>query len=123
MPHIILEHSANLIGIDYQGLFSDIYQCMLKIPNIGTCKMRAIAHENYYIGTKNEETAFASVRVLMAPKKERTDQFRELIAKDLIPIISLHLDPVKIKLNIKCYPTLEMGILSKQYYWIEDQSY
>lgn len=121
MPHIILEHSANLAGIDYKNLFSAIYQFMAKIPNIGTCKMRAICHQYYYIGTENEENAFASVRVLMAPKTERTDQFREIIAEGLIPIISQYLDPVKKKLNIKCYPTLEMGILSKQYYWIEDK--
>lgn len=122
MPQIILEHSANLIGIDYKSLFSAIYQCMEKVPNIGTCKMRAISQDNYHIGTDNEENAFAFLRVLMAPKAERTDEFREKIAQSLIPIISRYLDPVKKKLNIKCYPTLEVGILSKQYYWIEDKS-
>ena len=34
MPQIILENSANLIGIDYKSLFSAIYQCMEKVPKI-----------------------------------------------------------------------------------------
>jgi 5-carboxymethyl-2-hydroxymuconate isomerase len=118
MPQIIFEHSANLIGIDYTGFYSAIYQCLVKIPNIGTCKMRAISQDNYYIGAENGENAFAFLRILMAPKPERTDQFKEDVAKNLIPILCQYLDPVKKNLNIKCDPTIEVGFLSKQYYWI-----
>lgn len=120
MPQIILEHSANLKNIDYKNLFSAIYQSLSKIPNIGTCKLRAMAQENYYIGTTNGENAFVFLRILMMPKAERTKEFKEKIAKDLIPILKEYINPVKEKLNIKCFPTVEVGFLSEQYYWIED---
>ncbi|HVV68495.1 MAG TPA: hypothetical protein VHE99_05620 [Gammaproteobacteria bacterium] len=120
MPQIIFEHSANLINIDYQNLFADIYQVMARLPNIGTCKIRAVAQENYYIGTENGENAFAFLRVLMKPRKERTNQFKENIAKDLIPIVKRYLDPIKKQQGIKCFPTVEVGELSEQYYWVED---
>lgn len=122
MPHVILEHSANLVGIDYQSLFSTLYQSMKKIPHSGTFKMRAISQENYYIGTQNEENAFVSLRVLMMPKEERTDQFKEHIAKDLIPLVKQYIEPVKEKWGLKCYPTVEIGELSKHYFWITDES-
>jgi 5-carboxymethyl-2-hydroxymuconate isomerase len=121
MPQITFEHSANLTGIDYENLFIDIYQVVAKFPNMGTCKIRAVAQENYYIGTENGENAFAFLRVLMKPNKERTDQFRDNMAKDLMPIIKRYLDPVKKQGGIKCFPTVEVGTLSEQYYWIEDR--
>ena len=120
MPHIIFEHSANLIDIDYKNMFADIYQKMKDIPNIGTCKIRAISQEKYFIGTENGENAFAFLRILMAPKAERTDRFKKNIANKLIPILTKYLKPVKDKLDIKCYPTLEVGTLSKHYFWIEE---
>ena len=69
------------MGIDTQNRFAEIHQQMKDIPNIGTCKMRAISHERYFIGTENGESAFAFIRILMAPKAERTDAFKDNIAK------------------------------------------
>lgn len=120
MPQIIFEHSANLKGFDYEHLFLEVYSIVKKLPNIGTCKIRAVAQDNYYIGSKNGENAFAFLRVLMKPREERTDQVRENLAKDLIPVLKKYLDPVKKRENIICYPTVEVGLLSNQYYWIED---
>ena len=108
------------MGIDTQQMFAEIHQQMKNIPNIGTCKMRAISHECYFIGTENGESAFAFLRILMAPKAERTDAFKDNIAKSLIPIVTRYLNPVKNKLNIKCHPTVEIGTLSKHYFWIEE---
>jgi 5-carboxymethyl-2-hydroxymuconate isomerase len=121
MPQIILEHSANLVEIDYNNLFLAIYECIKKFPNMGTCKMRAISQNNYFIGTDNGENAFIFLRILMAPKAERTSLFREEMAKGLITIIKKYLNPIKKTLNIKCYPTLEIGLLSEQYYWINEK--
>lgn len=120
MPQIIFEHSANLVNIDYPNLFLEIYQFMNTIPDIGTCKIRAMAQENYYIGSSNGENAFAFLRILMKPRVERTDQFRENIATHLMPIIKKYLDAVKKATGLICYPTIEVGQLSNQYYWIED---
>ena len=120
MPQIILEYSANFKDIDYKKLFSEIYAVINKLPAMGTCKMRAIVQENYYIGSENGENAFAYLKIAMKPKKERTEKFREKLAKDLIPILKKYLDPIKNKQKIKCYPTVEVGLLSDQYYWIEE---
>jgi 5-carboxymethyl-2-hydroxymuconate isomerase len=120
MPQIVLEHSANLKNIDYQHLFAEIYAVINKLPNTGTCKMRAIAHKNYYIGAENGENAFAYLKVSLKPAKERADPFRENLAKNLIPILKKYLDPIKKVENIKCYPTVEISFLSDQYYWIEE---
>lgn len=119
MPQIIFEHSSNLQNIDYKNLFLEIYSVVKKLPNIGTCKIRAVPQENYYIGTENGENAFAYLKILMKPRLERTVSFRENLAHDLIPIVTKYLDPVKQLHGIKCYPTVEVGLLSEQYYWIE----
>lgn len=119
MPQVILEHSANFKDIDYKNLFKEIYRIIHMRPNTGTCKIRAVTQDNYFIGAENGENAFAYLRVLMKPRPERTEQFREALANDLIPVVNQYLEPVKTKENIICYPTVEIGLLSKQYYWIE----
>ena len=43
--------------------------------------MWAISHQSYLIGTEYGESAFAFLRILMAPKAERTDAFKDNIAK------------------------------------------
>ncbi|MFT3741236.1 MAG: hypothetical protein QM752_00900 [Gammaproteobacteria bacterium] len=121
MPHVILEHSANLQGIDYQNLFSALYSAILRrLPDIGTCKLRAVPQVHYFVGAENGENAFAFLRVLMKPGAERTAQVRERLAQDLIPILKKAVDPVKKNCGLSCYPTLEVGLLSEQYYWIEE---
>jgi len=119
MPQIILEYSANLNNFQYKEFFQKIYQQMKDIPNIGTCKMRVVSQENYFIGTENDESAFVFLRILMAPKEERTDQFKKNIADKLIPILRKYTNLATKELDIKCYPTLEICALSKYYYWIE----
>ena len=117
MPHIILEHSDNIKNIDYSLLFAAIEATL---PDMGTCKMRAMPQSIYYIGDVNQENAFVFLRVLMSPQAQRDDAFRDAIGKSLLPIIDKYITPVLKSLNLTCFPTLEVGLLSKQYYWLED---
>lgn len=119
MPHVILEHSENLSGIDYDCFFKEIHQYLASLGNIGTCKMRSIPRKNYCIGTDNGENAFVFFRILMAPKAERDNKFMQTIADNVIPILQRYIEPVKQAHNIKCFPTVEVGFLSKHYYWVE----
>ena len=82
--------------------------------------MWAISHQSYFIGIENGKSAFAFFKILMAPKTERSDAFKDNIAKRLIPIVIHYLNPLKNKLNIQCHPTVEIGTLLKHYFWIEE---
>ncbi len=120
MPQITFEHSANLTDIDYNAMFASIYNYMSSLPNTGTCKIRAMPQAHFFIGAENGENAFASLKVSIATKAERTAQFKKNIAENLMPIVTEYLNPVKKRLNIKCFPTVEVTFLSEQYYRIED---
>ncbi len=120
MPQIILEHSSNIKNIDYTRFFSEIYCVVKQLPNIGTCKIRALSEDNYFIGSENGENAFAHLKVFMMPRQERTVLLRENLAEALVLVVKSCLNPA-IKANqLKCYPTVEVGLLSEHYYWVED---
>lgn len=119
MPQIILEYSANIPEINFQEMYQDIYTFMKTIPDIGTCKIRSISQKNYFIGSDNGENAFAFLRILMAPKRERNDQFCENIIDAMAVILERHIKLSTQGSHIYCKPTVEVGFLSKHYRWID----
>ena len=115
MPQIIFEHSANLLEIDYSAMYQEIYEFMKTIPDIGTCKMRSVSQPNYYIATDKEENAFAFLRILMATKSHRGDEFCEQIMSALTPVLEKHVNLATNGRDLYCKPTIEVGFLSKHY--------
>jgi 5-carboxymethyl-2-hydroxymuconate isomerase len=86
MPHIILEHSSNLIKKDkFSDLFSDIHDLLRKkLPtDIFNCKSRAISHDDFYIGNGNKEDSFIylNIKILSGRSSELIDEISNNLSK------------------------------------------
>jgi 5-carboxymethyl-2-hydroxymuconate isomerase len=66
MPHLTLEYSANLVGVDLQCLFGAFHDALARLGiDIDDCKSRAIGCELYRVGSGTPDRAFAHLTLAL----------------------------------------------------------
>ncbi|WP_158839209.1 hypothetical protein [Polaribacter sp. L3A8] len=79
MPHITLEHSAN-ISLDFQSFFKDLSEQLVAtghVPKLGV-KCRAVSSDNYYIIDGKPE--YQMVNLLFRLREGRSFEVRQQIS-------------------------------------------
>lgn len=88
MPHIILEHSANIVEKpDFTSLFTKLHDTMMTfgVFTLEDLKSRAYASDNYFIADGKAHHAFVHVEVGIL--SGRSLEMRESISEQLIGIL------------------------------------
>ncbi len=73
MPHIILEHSDNLLDqVNYKKLFSDLHILLNKVINvpISAIKTRQYISQNHFIADGNENNIFIHLQISLLSGRE-----------------------------------------------------
>ena len=88
MPHIILEHSSNILEKDnFSDFFSDAHDMLVEkiSANINACKSRAISCNNYYICDGNINNSFIHITLKIMPG--RTKEQKEEVSVSLFNLL------------------------------------
>jgi 5-carboxymethyl-2-hydroxymuconate isomerase len=115
MPHLILEHSSNIIEKNnLLGLFKKCHALLSEtLPTeLSSCKSRAIEHTTYYIGNGQENNAFVHVNLKIMPG--RPSEIVETVGKTLIDLLKDHFDTSSKQFSLQI--TLEIQELEKTYF-------
>lgn len=115
MPHIILEHSANIVEkTDFTSLFRQIHEKMMEfgVFNQDDLKSRAYACDNYFIADGKPHHAFVHLEVGIL--SGRTLEMRDKLSAEITEILkntfqdSLH--------ERHCIVSLELRELDRETY-------
>ncbi|MDV4146301.1 5-carboxymethyl-2-hydroxymuconate Delta-isomerase [Shimia sp. FJ5] len=94
MPHLVLEHSAELAGThDLDALSKALFDAAAASPvfhNIAAIKTRTIACENVHMGTAPATFAHLTVWMLSG----RTIEAKQELAESLLAVMDRHLPTV-----------------------------
>jgi 5-carboxymethyl-2-hydroxymuconate isomerase len=91
MPHLTIEHSANLTGLtDVQGLCNDLHRAMLEsgLFELGAVRVRALAATAYVVADRAPENAFADLRLRIG--QGRTEIERQALGRRLMQVAEMH---------------------------------
>ncbi len=102
MPHLVLEYSNNIKEKGFfKPLFSQLHQILVGVcsASLESCKSRAVAHENYYIGDGNSKNAFVHLEVRLADG--RSLSVREETGRQMLKILSEHFSKSLKELNLQ----------------------
>jgi 5-carboxymethyl-2-hydroxymuconate isomerase len=92
MPHIIIEHSANVIAItDVQALVDAVHERALAtgIAQLPALRTRATSVEHYAIADRRPENMFLAVTARLGPGRSAADKHRLIEA--ILDAIDAHL--------------------------------
>lgn len=79
MPHVIIEHSANVAErVDIDDLVVAVHGAMLDsgLAAIDALRTRAASREHYAIGDRHDENAFVAVTIRLGPGRNDGDLAR-----------------------------------------------
>jgi 5-carboxymethyl-2-hydroxymuconate isomerase len=86
MPHIIIEHSKDILSDNLSDFLPKIPQEMEKIEggnfSLEACKLRSFSFENYFVGSKNQQNSsffHATIKIL----EGRNAQVKKNLAQNI----------------------------------------
>jgi 5-carboxymethyl-2-hydroxymuconate isomerase len=88
MPHLILEHSDNLVApFDHRALFRELHAALAATGEfrLEQMKSRAIAQDRTYVGAGDRDAIFAHLRVYLL--SGRTLELRRRIGTELLAVL------------------------------------
>lgn len=88
MPHLLLEHTANLAApLDHRALLDELHAVMSRTGefNPGDIKGRILAHEHHRAGDGDPRRVFAHLTVSI--KSGRSVEFRKQLSTDLLTVL------------------------------------
>ena len=94
MPHLILEHSANLDEqTNFTALFKQCHRYLAEhLPtDIQSCKSRALAYSDYFVGDGQVKTAF--VHLTLKIMAGRTADTLDRVGKQLLVYLQNYFAP------------------------------
>jgi 5-carboxymethyl-2-hydroxymuconate isomerase len=94
MPHIILEHSANILRAPKpRTVFSDLHEAVRSLENIDVdhLKSRAVVHDEVYIGDGAPDRAFVHLQVQLLTGRDQS--VRQRLAKECMRVLESHFSP------------------------------
>ncbi len=99
MPHIVLQHSTNLVEKDFSKFFHDAHKLIAKaLPSeISRCKSRAIPCSEYLVGTGNTSDAFAHLEVSFASGP--SSRLIQITGVQILELLTKHLAQSVAKLH------------------------
>lgn len=115
MPHIILEHSTNIVEkTDFTSLFKKLHDTMMTfgVFTLDDLKSRAYASDNYFIADGKEHHAFVHVEVGIL--SGRSLEMREKLSEQMIGVLQ---DAFRDSLHERhCIVSLEVRELDRSTY-------
>lgn len=89
MPHLIIEHSANLT-VDAPQLLSDLHDAMVATGavNMKGLKSRVVAHSDYRIGDGNPDYHFVHLTIMI--REGRPKAVQEEMANKTLAVLEKH---------------------------------
>ncbi len=117
MPHLILEHSDNLIKkIHFHTLFRECHEALTRIlpTELKSCKSRAIECKEYYLGDGAPDYAFIHLTIrLFAGRSLETMTHA---ANSVMQLLQNHMSDT----NQKIHVSIEMVGIDKTHYFKAD---
>lgn len=117
MPQLTLEYSTNITeSADFSALFAQCHHILAELlpAELASCKSRAIAHANFYVGDGKPANAFVSLKIQVLPG--RSEEKLEHVGENVLPLLKAHFAESLKKLNLQI--TLEVANLSTHYFKI-----
>ncbi len=105
MPHIILEHSANLEISSYNSIFSDIHSILEQYvsANPKNCRSRARVASHYYVGNGEQENKFLHLDINLL--SGRTDDAKKECGRILLDKLKTVFTDTKLQITVKLSDT------------------
>lgn len=94
MPHLTIEHSANLAATsDLQRLCGDLHRAMLEsgLFELGAVRVRAVAATAWAVADLLPQNAFADLRLRIG--QGRTELERQALGRRLMEVAEAHFAP------------------------------
>lgn len=106
MPHVILEHSANLLEkSELSGFFSKLHQCLVTelTTQLETCKSRAYESHTTHLGDGTAEAAMVhlQVQVLAGRRPEVLAQTNQAIYDLMTDFFQASRQQLDLKLSVE----------------------
>lgn len=100
MPHIILEHSNNIKGINFSTFLLELHELLAsKLPTkIENCKSRVLIHSQYIIGQGDKNNAFIHIEIKILPG--RNQELLKSIAEIILEKLKAFSKPVADSLSL-----------------------
>lgn len=117
MPQLTLEYSTNITeSADFSVLFAKCHHLLAELlpADIASCKSRAMAQSDFYVGDGNPANAFVHLQIQVLPG--RSKEKLEHIGKNILPLLKAHFTDALKKLNLQI--TVEVADLSTHYFKI-----
>lgn len=95
MPHLIIEHSANIAAvIDVQDLVDTVHEAALAdgLPALDSLRTRAATRNHYRIADGDPSYGFVAITARIGPGRTAEAKTRFLTA--LVDAVELHLAPI-----------------------------
>jgi 5-carboxymethyl-2-hydroxymuconate isomerase len=115
MPHLIIEHSHNLIEKqNLTGLLAQCHQLLAELlpTDINNCKSRVLAYEEYQVGNGDTNNAFVhfNLKILAG----RTEDTLNHAGKTLMQVAYDYFHQSNAKLNLQI--SIEISELASTYF-------
>lgn len=113
MPHITLEYSGNLSGLDVPALLTALHDGLAGLGiDKGRIKTRAVALEHYVVGNKGAEGQMAHITLLLLAG--RTVETRKTYGDTLYTLAKDHIHAI----HPHCAVTLEIHEMDRDTYYM-----
>jgi 5-carboxymethyl-2-hydroxymuconate isomerase len=88
MPHLTVEYTKNLTSLNANGLLLQLNQALAAAGNFEDIdiKSRAIALDNYLVGTTADDKAFVHVKLSIL--SGRTSHVKQALSNSLLQVLS-----------------------------------